>query len=88
MDSCYFLWGARKLADLECNMCEREGCVPISSTVSPDVSGTTNHEMQKSRTLVPAKTKPVFAPRLPLSMLYILLEVSFVIIFQMQSSVV
>lgn len=58
--------------------------VPISSTPSPDVSGTTNHEMQKSRTLVPAKTKPVFAPRLPLSMLYMLLGVSLVVTFQTQ----
>lgn len=46
--------------------------VPMSSTLSPDVSGTTNHEMQKSKTLVPAKTNPVLAPRLPLSMLYML----------------
>lgn len=59
-------------------MGRRETNVPISSTVSPDVSGTTNQEIQKSRTLVPAKTNPVFAPKLPLSMLYMLLKVSLV----------
>lgn len=58
--------------------------VPISSTPSPDVSGTTNQEMQKSRTLVPAKTKPVFAPKLPLSILYMLLGVSLVVTFHTQ----
>lgn len=42
----------------------------ISAILSPVVSGTIYQLIAKSNTLNPAKMKPVFAPRLPESILY------------------